>query len=143
MIRQTVLDGEEDAGTVEPEPTDDGHEVREIGDLMADPSQEAGEADIEDGLQDDHGDDEEHPPGDHLGRWDDRDEDDHDDDSGNEVEEVPHDYGDRQSRSRELEALDHRSPGPDRPGAAGHRFARELEEEDTDDEVADEVINAT
>src|SRR5699024_128152 len=68
VVRQAVVDGEEDAGTVEPETTDDRHEVRQVGNLMADSGQEAGETDIEDSLQEDHGNDEEHSPGDHLGR---------------------------------------------------------------------------
>src|SRR5699024_738338 len=143
VVRQTVLDGEEDAGTVEPETTDDRHEVRQVGNLMSDSGQEAGETDIEDSLQDDHWDDEEHPPGDHLGRRDDRDEYRHDDDSRNEVEEVPHDDGDRQRRARELEAFDHRRPGPDGPGTSRHRLSSELEEEDTDDQVTDEVLDST
>src|SRR5699024_5382079 len=57
MVGQLVFDGKEDSGAAEPEPTDDRHEVRQVGNLMADPGQEAGETDIEDSLQDDHGDD--------------------------------------------------------------------------------------
>src|SRR5699024_664822 len=139
MIRQAVLDGEEDSGAVEPETADDRHEVRQVGNLMADSSQEAGETDVEYGLQDDHGDDENDSPSDYLRRGDDRYEENHDDDSRNEVEEIPHDDRDRQSRARELEALDHRSSGPDSPGAARHRLSGELEEEYTDHQKAEEV----
>src|SRR5699024_2698286 len=130
------------AGPVEPETADDRHEVRQVRYLMPDSGQEAGEADVEDGLKDDHRDDENDSPSDHLRRSDDRDEKDHDDDCRNEVEEVPHDDGDRQSRPRELEALDHRCPGPDSPSTSRHRFAGELEEEDTDHQEAEEVVDA-
>src|SRR5699024_1946040 len=142
MIRQTVLDGEEDSGPVEPETADDRHEVRQVGNLMSDSGQEACEADVEDSLENDHGDDKERSPGDHFCRRNDRDEYRHDDDSRNEVEETPHDDGDRQSRARELEAFDHRGPRPDSPGAARHRLSGELEEEDTDHQKAEEVVDA-
>src|SRR5699024_9973887 len=90
MIRQAVLDGEEDSGAVEPETADDRHEVRQVGNLMADSGQEAGETDVEDGLQDDHGDDENDSPSDYLRRGDDRYEENHDDDSRNEVRSEEH-----------------------------------------------------
>src|SRR5699024_2208749 len=143
VVRQAVLDGEEDSGAVEPETTDDRHEVGQVGNLMADSGQETGETDIEDCLENDHGDDKEHSPGDHFCRWDDRDEYRHDDDSRYEVEEVPHDDRDRQRRAWELETFDHRGPGPDSSRSPGHRFAGELEEEDTDDQVTDEVLDST
>src|SRR5699024_9742191 len=92
---------------------------------------------------DDDRNDEDDSPRDHLGRRNESNEDGHDDDSRNEVEEVPHDNGDRQGRAWELEALDHRRTGPDRSGASRHRFSRELKEEDSDDEEAEEVVDAS
>lgn len=109
---------------------------------MADPGQEAGETDVEDRLQKYDWNDEKNSPGDHLGRWDDYDEDDHDNHAGEEVEEVANHRGDRQCGARELEAFNHGSAGSDRSGATCHALTGELEEEYANHKVADEVVYA-
>ena len=142
MIAQLVIDDEEDTGSVEPEAADDRHEVDDVGDLVADSCKQAGDADVEDRLQSDDGNHQYDSPRQHFGWGDHHQEHNHDGDAGNEVEEIAHNGRDRQSCPGELEALDHRRTGTDCSGAPGHRSAGVLEEENTDDEVSDEVVDA-
>src|SRR5699024_3934644 len=142
MGGQTIFDREEHARAVEPETAEDRHEIDEVGNLMTDPGEEAGKADVEDGLQNDDRNDEDDAPGDHFGRRYHHDQDDHDDDAGKEIQKIADDGRNGQCSSRELESSDHRRSAADRPGTACHALSCVLEEEDTDDEITDEVVDA-
>ena len=120
VVSELVIDNEEHTGTVQPESSDDRHDVAEVRNSMTESGHQAGETDVEDGLQDDDRDDKDDTPCDRLSRWHDDEDDDHDSQSRNEVKKVSDDCRNGQCGSGKLKCLDHRGTRSDRPGATCH-----------------------